>query len=1002
MAISLGTVYGSVRLALAGLEDDAAAVRETLASIQGQFDQLVASTDASTQAIADAMAVPDVAAQELSASVADATAAMSEGMDAAAEATSNLAAASDEAAASVSASTDAIDANTAAVDANTASKDASSSSTNKLGKQFGALRMPLLAAGIAVAGIGIAALVVGSQYQTAMSQVQALTGQTAAQMAQFNTQVLTDAPKWGAAPKDLANGLYYILSAGVPASQAMGVLQVVTEASAAGLVNAATDADALTTSLNSYGAGANQAMHYQDLLLTSVKDGKQTMSDLASSIGKAASMGGALGISFDQVAAAESTMTLTGDSARMASMQLSSLMTVLDMKTDTLAKRAKKLGIAFDEQKFKTMDLHDQLIYLSDATGHNNAKLGQLINNSAASLGAFKLLTNGGTDFKNILDDMGKSSGMTATAFKVHEATMGASFDKLKASGEVALIHIQQALQPIVTAVVAHVLPALNRFSAWAATHGPELATDIKIVAIAFGITLVAALGAVTIAFIAANAAAIGISLAIMAISTAVAIVIVNWPKIVAFFQSTSAPALAVKAVLIGIGAALLAWGVTMIPMALGAVVSFIGALWGMAVAAWAALAPILVAAAPFIAIGAAVAAVVFGLFMLVTHWKQVTEFLSKVWAAVWHAVVGFLQAAGKTIASIAKTIASTLASWVRALGSAIQAGFQFILWVVTLPIRLIAGLFVWLYNHNYYFKALVDAIITIFKIAWAFIQAVWKTIILFLVNTWKGLQAEAKAAWLLFKLLVITPIQDLWATIQWIWNTAFAWLKALFAVIVTMAQTAWQNFVNSITGIISGVTTAVSSIVSSITTPITNLASAALDWGSNLIQSFINGMLSKLNDIKTAAGNIIGAVGSFLGFHSPAKEGPGAEADVWGPNLITMFANGLSNKQSLVRKNAQALASIVDDALGSGLQKKLSLNPALTGGSSNAHLNGATLAQGQPSGTHIHGDINISVPVDATALDKDDTPENIGVRFGQSAAAQFTAALAQRGYRKT
>lgn len=51
-----------------------------------------------------------------------------------------------------------------------------------------------------------------------------------------------------------------------------------------------------------------------------------------------------------------------------------------------------------------------------------------------------------------------------------------------------------------------------------------------------------------------------------------------------------------------------------------------------------------------------------------------------------------------------------------------------------------------------------------------------------------------------------------------------------------------------------------------------------------------------------SAASNVAHAVAQFLGFHSPAEEGPGAEADVWAPNLMKMFAAGIEEYTPLVQ----------------------------------------------------------------------------------------------------
>ncbi len=71
-------------------------------------------------------------------------------------------------------------------------------------------------------------------------------------------------------------------------------------------------------------------------------------------------------------------------------------------------------------------------------------------------------------------------------------------------------------------------------------------------------------------------------------------------------------------------------------------------------------------------------------------------------------------------------------------------------------------------------------------------------------------------------------------------------------------------------------------------------LSADAVNWGRNLMQGFINGFVSMIASLGNASINAMNIVRNFLGFHSPAKEGPGAEADMWGPNLIKTFSSGM------------------------------------------------------------------------------------------------------------
>ena len=88
-------------------------------------------------------------------------------------------------------------------------------------------------------------------------------------------------------------------------------------------------------------------------------------------------------------------------------------------------------------------------------------------------------------------------------------------------------------------------------------------------------------------------------------------------------------------------------------------------------------------------------------------------------------------------------------------------------------------------------------------------------------------------------------------------------------------------------------------------------LVDDALNWGSNMISGFIDGMLSKPGEIASAAGEIMSSIGGRLKFWSPAKEGEGRYIDDWGANMISGFLDGALSKQ---REAGKAMDNIINE----------------------------------------------------------------------------------------
>ena len=76
----------------------------------------------------------------------------------------------------------------------------------------------------------------------------------------------------------------------------------------------------------------------------------------------------------------------------------------------------------------------------------------------------------------------------------------------------------------------------------------------------------------------------------------------------------------------------------------------------------------------------------------------------------------------------------------------------------------------------------------------------------------------------------------------------------------------------------------------------ISDVIGNAKNWGTNLIQNFIDGINAMIGKVKDAVSKVADTVKDFLGFSSPTKKGPGSKADKWMPNFMEMMADGIED----------------------------------------------------------------------------------------------------------
>lgn len=110
----------------------------------------------------------------------------------------------------------------------------------------------------------------------------------------------------------------------------------------------------------------------------------------------------------------------------------------------------------------------------------------------------------------------------------------------------------------------------------------------------------------------------------------------------------------------------------------------------------------------------------------------------------------------------------------------------------------------------------------------------------------------------------------------------------------------------------------------------------------------FGDGIKSAIGNVANAAKNAVNSVKKFLGFHSPAEEGPGADADVWAPNLMKMFIGG-------IQQYTPALQGALNNAIAAPkLSVSSNVAQMITGGNT-MQQSGGYSAQGQPSVSYVH-----------------------------------------------
>jgi TP901 family phage tail tape measure protein len=390
------------------------------------------------------------------------------------------------------------------------------------------LQGALTAVGVAAAGmavaIGVEAVNKASAFQNAMLQNVAHAGLAKNQFDAVSKSVLQMSTDVGQMPTDLAQGLYPILSgfSGITnesskAQTALEDLRLAAEDVVGTETKTTVTSGALTSAFNALGLQTNNTSTnisrlktLNDQMEATVIAGNMHWDQYANVVGKLATAIKGTSVRWVEASSALATMTNEGFTAQRSQTYLANLFTQMELKTDSLAKNAMKLGgaytyvatttktlaghtviwhgmightadrietlhktvhatfgIGFDEAKFKTMSLADQLDYLTKITHGNQSELLKLFNNNATALKTYNALESGMKSYKTNLDAITHSQGATQKAFDVASSSFDAAKNRMAAAINVLLINLGTQLLPVLSKVLDWVTPLIKKFADW-------------------------------------------------------------------------------------------------------------------------------------------------------------------------------------------------------------------------------------------------------------------------------------------------------------------------------------------------------------------------------------------------------------------------------------------------------------------------------------------------------------------------------------------------------
>lgn len=436
------------------------------------------------------------------------------------------------------------------------------------GKMTATITMPVVAG-------GTAAVKEAKDYSSALAKLSTIADTTQTPLDDLDASIMALSDSTGMGAAEIAEASYQAISAGQSTKDAVGFVEQANVLARAGFTSMTTATDTLTTALNAYGLSADQVSSVSDKLITTQNLGKTTVDELGASMGKVIPTAAMYGVNLDQLSAAYVTTTKNGIGTAESTTYINGMLNELGKSGSTTSNILKEqTGKSFSELMNEGYNLSDVLQIIQNEADSSGMSLADMFGSQEAAKAA-ATITQHTTDFTSAVKELESSAGTAQKAFDTLEASdPSIQFEKTKTAIQNCAISIGQILMPIVQQITGKIQELVQKFrdldpatqqqivkfAAIAAAIGPLIAIIGTLISsvgkiITFGGQIVSLVGSITtwmgtassfitgtmIPAITGVVTAIGpfllIAAAVIAVITAIIVVIKNWDAIVEVAQ---------------------------------------------------------------------------------------------------------------------------------------------------------------------------------------------------------------------------------------------------------------------------------------------------------------------------------------------------------------------------------------------------------------------------------------------------------------------------------
>lgn len=134
---------------------------------------------------------------------------------------------------------------------------------------------------------------------------------------------------------------------------------------------------------------------------------------------------------------------------------------------------------------------------------------------------------------------------------------------------------------------------------------------------------------------------------------------------------------------------------------------------------------------------------------------------------------------------------------------------------------------------------------------------------------------------------------------------------KSVWNSIVSISASLWASLTATISNAVNSIRSRIQTGFNSAISAIRNLPGQALSWGSDLVNNFASGIMSKLSALRARVQQMAETIKSYLHFSEP-DVGPLSDFSTYAPDMVKNFAQGIEKNLPVLQRATRDMAGTV------------------------------------------------------------------------------------------